>query len=133
MTYSWAILIVIIVTFAVWQMGLFDLGGKEMPGYSGFSVVVPADWEMTSTGPSQCTLSAQFANAAGEEIDTIAMDGFSCSPNNILAGERAVCSKTVDPCSDSGGHYDEDVIVTYTRTETGENFQSAGTFWGSVG
>jgi len=134
MSYSWALLIVIIIGVVVWQMGLLDLSGKEMPGYSGFSVVVPVDWEMTYMGSSQCTFSALLANAAGEDLGNIAIDNTTCTPNNISAGERTTCSKTVilGSCSDRGKAYDETVIVTYTRMDTGENFQSAGTFWGSI-
>lgn len=132
MTYSWAILVVIIVGVVIWQMGLFDLGGKEMPGYSGFSIVVPRDWEMTYIGGSQCTFSVQFSNGAGEDIGTLAMDGNNCNPNNISAGGWTVCSKATS-CTGAGDHYDETVIATYTRIATGENFQSAGTFWGAVG
>lgn len=138
MTYSWAILAVVIVGVVLWQMGLFDLGGKQSPGYTGFSILVPLDWQMTYVGASsECSLSVQLSNAAGEAIHDITIEGSPCTPNNLSAGRATICTKdlamgTGSTCNEPGRSYKEGVIITYTRTATGESFQSAGVLWGSV-
>jgi hypothetical protein len=41
MSYGWAILVVMVVGAALWQLGIFNMGGSVPPTSSGFSTVKP--------------------------------------------------------------------------------------------
>lgn len=131
-TYGWAILLVLIVGIVVWQLGLFDIQGKVPPSYKGFSVLVPSDWAVTSSG-DYCTLTARFANAAGEELQSLAvLGGSACVPETLSAGGKTTCSKEIGACGRGTSSYEESMAVTYERSSDGQGFQSSGVFFGNV-
>ncbi len=49
MTYGWAIIVVMIVGLALWNLGIFNLGKTYPKGFSGFSAVRPLDWQVDNT------------------------------------------------------------------------------------
>jgi len=113
----------------LWQLGLLDFAGRELPGHLGFSVLVPLDWQTTYGSP--CTLDIQFSNGAGENLSRIAIGGGTCTPDSLGQAGTTVCTMPVT-CTGRGDRFEYDVIALYTRNATGEVFQSAGTIWGSV-
>jgi hypothetical protein len=129
-TYGWAILVVVIIGIVIWQLGLFDFQSRFAPGSSGFSMLVPRDWEVRSAGGG-CTLSVQLYNGAGEGISDAAIGGGSCAPTNVSTGSYTICGKTVGNCGGGGSAYEEKVVVTYSAH--GQSFQTAGVIWGNVG
>jgi len=130
MTYGWAILVVAIVLVGLAYLGVFDAGDQELPGYSGFSVLRPLEWQVVY-GPSSCTLDVLVTNAAGERLDSLAIGAALCSPSSVGPGDSSMCTTQVD-CNERGQRYDKDVTITYMRNATNETFQSAGLLWGSV-
>ena len=129
-TYGWALLVVIIVGIVIWQLGILDFQSRFTPGSSGFSVLVPLDWEVGSAGGG-CTLSVQLYNGAGEEISNAAISGGSCAPANISTGGYTICGRSIGGCGDRGSSYEEEVVVTYSAHN--QSFQTAGVVWGNVG
>jgi hypothetical protein len=132
MTYGWAILVVLIVGIVVWEMGLFDFESRITPGYSGFSVLVPADWGM-SKGAPDCSFSVLFENGAGEEIRSIQVaDGSSCTPSSVGAGGDSLCRISGISCGSAGKAYNREMSVMYMRSSDNMSFQSSGTLWGNI-
>jgi hypothetical protein len=73
MTYGWAILIIMIVGVAMWQLGMFNMGGAAVPTSSGFEQLRPllatcqiSNATYWSTGVSG--FSCQFTNNAGTNV-----------------------------------------------------------------
>ncbi len=131
-TYGWAVLVVIIIGVAIWQMGLLDIGSRVNPGYSGFSVLTPVDWSLVKGGGT-CTLAVQFSNAAGEEINSVSLStGDACVPDTVSAGEATVCSRPIGDCGEPGKAFEENVVATYQRSSDNISFQTAGTIWGNI-
>lgn len=130
-TYGWAILIVIIVGVVIWQLGILDINNRFAPGFSGFSILVPRDWEVTAVG-QQCTLSVQLLNGANEEMNEVAtVGGSSCVPSTVPVGRLTICGKEIGNCGSVGSSYNEMIVVTYKRSD-GQQFQTAGNLWGNV-
>ena len=132
-TYGWAILVMAVVGIVLWQMGALNVSGKLPPGTSGFSVVKPAEWSMAVAGPASCTLSIRVANGAGETIESATIvGGNNCVPQTVLAGELTTCSIDYTSCSQPGYEYEKHVVISYSRSSDGQNFQSSGVLWGSA-
>lgn len=132
-TYGWAILIVIIVGVALWQMGIFEAGESIAPGYSGFSVLVPIEWGVVSLPGGSCTIFASLSNGAGEDIEALDVSGEGeCVPSSIGPGEIAVCREDMQSCGSPGGSFDVMLTVLYARAADGQQFQTAGALWGTI-
>ena len=132
-TYGWAVLVVVIVGVVLWQMGFFDFSSRISPHYSGFSILVPIDWEFTTTSPTTCSLSVVFSNGAGEDLSSVAvLGGDTCIPSDLPPGETTVCTKTPDICPSPGKAYRQELVVTYRRSSDNQSFQTAGIIWGNA-
>jgi hypothetical protein len=123
------VLVVGIVGIVIWQLGILDFSSRFAPGSSGFSILVPLDWEMNGA----CDLSLQMSNGAGEPLQNMRIGSDNCTPSYIEAGDYAVCSKNFPNCGGAGSAYEESIIVTYERAADNESFQTAGRIWGNVG
>jgi hypothetical protein len=133
-TYGWAILIVGIAGIVIWQMGLFDLTGRELPGYSGFSVLTPVEWQMLYA-PSQCVFDVVFNNGAGETLSDVRMRGVLCGSGVVLPGRMITCTQSIAvgaACIKPATRFEEELAITYVRNSTQESFQSMGKVWGSI-
>jgi hypothetical protein len=72
MTYGWAILAIMVVGVALWQLGVFNLGSGMSATYSGFGIMKPL-LPTCKIGPKAMYGSidaffCQFINNAGSEI-----------------------------------------------------------------
>lgn len=124
MTYSWAILVVMLIGVALWQIGIFNLGGMTGTTYNGFSRIKPqlSLVKVTTDGD----FSGAFTNGAGSFIEVVAVSG-SCNFNlpsgpRINAGENFVINGS--GCTVSamkGDRYDITMDIDYNI--------SVGSFW----
>ncbi len=65
MTYGWAILVVMVVGIAMWQLGIFNMGGTTVTS-TGFAKIKP---QLAGTGLSSSgTFTGVFTNGVGTRI-----------------------------------------------------------------
>ncbi len=83
MTYGWAIIVVMIVGLALWNLGVLNLGKTYPKGFSGFSGVRPLDWcvdERATTsynipdGTTITPFTMTIVNAEGSPVDLISVE-----------------------------------------------------------
>jgi hypothetical protein len=96
MTYGWAILVVMVVGVAMWQLGIFNMGGGSAPTAKGFSVMKPIlttcmiGHPVYSDDPSMDGFVCEFINPVSsvemKDIN-ITIDGNSCIRNWIYLSE----------------------------------------------
>jgi hypothetical protein len=130
-TYGWAVLVVLVVGVVIWQMGLLDFESRVNPGYSGFSVLVPEDFEMAYAGGS-CLLSLQMGNRAGETLSGLSLGGGNCPAGELLPGDYKICTKPVPGCGSPGSAFRQGVTIVYHRESDNQTFQTSGTLWGNI-
>jgi hypothetical protein len=133
MTYGWAILVVMLVGVAMWQMGIFNLGGSTGTTASGFPRIKP----LLSTAAyyaSNDEFNVTFANGAGGTISIadgdVSVNGNSddCSvtPNEVRTGDTfsLACDFTDGGpgsyAGASGDPYVANIIIGYTVTSAGQ-------------
>jgi hypothetical protein len=92
MSYGWAILVIMIVGAALWQLGIFNMGGNVAPTMSGFQALKPllATCKLGTSiygFPAARGFSCQFVNNAGTRIVikdmNFSVNGKSCNHNYI--------------------------------------------------
>ena len=111
MTYGWAILVVIIVGIVLWKTGLF---GTSATGASGFDVLVPAEWKVT-TGDSASTI--LMRNVAGKTLTSVSITFGQDGNGTVSVGtfgpgkERAV---NFNATCIAGSSAELEVNVSYT-------------------
>lgn len=141
MTYGWAILVVMVVGIAMWQLGIFNMGGTTVTS-TGFPKIKP---QLAATGLETGGLfKGTFTNGVGTKIyiNEITVDwpnaGTPCTgsvdeacgglPNCIPAGEYTTGINGYDVgagenflaqiqnclTGDSGEVYSVDVAIAYT-------------------
>lgn len=143
-TYSWAILVVLIVAVALWQMGIFS-GPSVVPGCGGFSLITPLDSKLSGSA-----LQVIISNEAGArlQINSISADieGVSCSCDDVkgYASCAAFYADTFRPgrsanmnlsCTQSftaREYYRANIIIDYNNTVSGVGHRSSGDCWGLV-
>jgi hypothetical protein len=139
MTYGWAILVILIVGVALWQMGVFS-PGKTQPGCSGFSQLMPLDSIYTS---STNTLTVIVSNNAGTKLvvmntnATIGSDPSTAYGLGTGATMRPGLSQQVDYTGFSnsrtkGEYYRAAIVIEYNNTLSKIVHKSAGYCWGTV-
>ena len=118
MTYSWAILVVMMVGIALWQLGIFNLGGRSGTTYVGFSRLKPHPPLTRVTIDGDIT--TVLTNGAGGSITIIDVNGsctFSSSSETVDIGENFLINGTgCDVSGLQGDLYDVDMIITYNVT-----------------
>ena len=141
MTYGWAILVTIIFSVFLWQMGVFDFGSPT-PGYRGFSQVKPLDWKASTTNNS---LHMIITNEAGSSL-LLPANGISATVGTVNCGTAPL--STVDPfrpgqslqvivsCPglsgsyEAGDYYRANVTITYQNPGSGIGHNSVGIIFG---
>lgn len=84
MTYGWAILVVMVVGVAMWQLGFFNMGGSLPPTSSGFAVLKP----ILTTCMLKNGLYTDMPNFNGStcmfvsSVDNIQVSGLNITLNN---------------------------------------------------
>ena len=135
MTYSWALIIVLIVGIVVWRWGLFSFTGPVNEESYGFWGVTPIDFKMDTNG--ELTLSIQ--NNVGANITLNSVIGMSATANvtvldgsNIGPGNTRLVYISNLETGTQGERYEVFVIINYSdsRMEAGRERLSSGTLWG---
>ncbi|MFH0859571.1 MAG: hypothetical protein V1921_00050 [Candidatus Altiarchaeota archaeon] len=106
MTYSWAILVVMLVGIALWQLGVFDLGASRTATFTGFPTIRP---HMGLSGVTSAgTLTLVLLNGGGGTIDpipglTVTSEDSSidCGPTNVLINGEAIADDQAIPTGDN--------------------------------
>lgn len=138
MTYGWAILVILIVGIALWQMGVFNPPATQ-PGCSGFSQLMPLDAQYIS---STKTLNVILANEAGTKLKiikanvTVGSDSdendYSGSPIDIRPGLSRKEIFTFSTGKASGEYFRAAITVEYNNTMSKIVHRSSGFCWGTV-
>ncbi|MFH1721007.1 MAG: hypothetical protein ABH950_00225 [Candidatus Altiarchaeota archaeon] len=147
MTYGWAILVVIGVGVAMWQMGVLNIGSSAVaPGKRGFSQVSPLDWSLSGDG----VLTIVLTNDAGVrvEVSNVAAtiytpstascgNDYSGAPLEVRPGQQISSTLTFgggcDPfSSDSGEYYRANVTILYLNKGSSLEHSSVGEIFGPV-
>lgn len=135
LTYGWAILIIIVIALVLWQMGMFNLGGRVQPGSSGFWGVSPeTEFAYRENGDLQIAL----GNRVGGNITinavnvTVQGETFEDYPGlDIPIGGKTLWSTTTKEMA-AGAQYRIFVSIAYTDKRTNEEYLSSGWIWGNV-
>ena len=141
MTYGWAILVVMVVGIAMWQLGLFKPNSAMTA--TGFSKIKP---QLSMSGlAADGVIQTVFTNGVGSKltIDPTAVvftDGgsVSCSPVGgvitVDAGDNFQLSASGCDLGDSGEYFIIDVTIPYTTTlgTISTTHQESGTIKGSI-
>jgi len=139
MTYGWAILVILVVGIALWQMGVFNPPSTP-PGCSGFSQLMPLDSQYIS---STKTLKVIVSNEAGTKLQimntnaTIGTDistAYNLLPADPKMRPGASTTITYDFASAKakGDYYRANIVLEYTNTLSGIIHKSSGYCWGTV-
>ncbi len=153
LTYGWAVLILTVVALLLWQMGMFNLGGKVQPGTSGFWGVAPYEDFAYTEGQ---VLMIPISNRIGANITiqniSVTFQGrdiysdpapdaqMSDGSATITPGDTevwtspAAAAPPAGPFPDltAGNTFNAFVTIAYNDSRTGEIYLSSGTIWGNV-
>ena len=144
MTYGWAILAIIIIGYAVWQLGILS-PGTATPGKRGFSQITPADWRLklsngnftiTMQNDAGSILQLMYANATLESAGT----GDCTVPfNNGLPSiefrPAALYTAYIGGCpvkGKPGEYYRLNVRIVYYKPASTLTHISTGVVWGPL-
>jgi len=115
MTYGWAILVVMVVGIAMWQLGLFTFGGATSTTATGFPRLKP-QLALISVSPGGA-FTGTFTNGAGGPATMISAVGgcsFTVPSGAITAGENFVITGIGCTISGlSGDPYNIEMNITY--------------------
>ena len=126
MTYGWAILVVMAVGVAMWQLGIFNMGGITSTTSSGFPRVKPL-LPMISMNTSGFFY-AYFVNGAGGPITInqpvdATMRGVPCTieapTDEITSAEQFMLNGTCSSVTGSRGDpYELEFTISYNLSHT---------------
>ena len=136
MTYGWAILVILVVGIALWQMGVFNPPSTP-PGCSGFSQLMPLDTQYLS---STNTLTMILSNEAGTKLKimkTNATVGTDFAPVTLNTEMRPGASLSVTypafaNARTKGEYYRAAIVIEYNNTLSKIVHRSSGYCWGTV-
>ncbi len=136
--YGFAMIIIMIVAVALWQMGIFKTPGPSR-GQSGFSQIKPIDWKMSGT-----SLTVTLTNDAGNKL-VIKKDGVTASVNGVGCDKRPDADIELRPgqmtqieltCSGFSGtvgeYYRAEISIEYYNPVSEITHSSAGKCWGAI-
>jgi hypothetical protein len=136
MTYGWAILVILIVGIALWQMGVFSPPATP-PGCSGFSQLMPLDTQLKGK-----TMTAVLSNEAGTKlkiIKTNATIGTDTTPaatleigSDMRPGASQKATYTFATTRTKGEYYRAAMTIEYNNTLSKIVHKSSGYCWGTV-
>lgn len=137
MTYGWAILVIMVVGVALWQMGLFSQPAI-VPGCRGFSQIRPLDSKLTSGG----LLTVFIQNEAGTRLNvstvtaTIGLETCSLSspstPIHMRPGRTEELNLTCTGSYTLRNYYLANIMIEYANLVSGITHKSTGECWGEV-
>jgi hypothetical protein len=136
MTYGWAILVILVVGVALWQMGVFSPPATQ-PGCSGFSQLMPLDSQFKGT-----ELIVVLSNDAGTKLNiidtnaTIGSDsdtGFALDAGTLMRpGLSQKVTYTFGSAKTKGEYYRAAITLVYNNTMSNIIHRSSGYCWGTV-
>lgn len=136
MTYGWAILVILIVGIALWQMGVFSPSATK-PGCSGFSQLMPLDSQLQGTA-----LTVIITNEAGTKLKLIrtnatigedtALNDYSGAPIDMRPGLSRPEGYTFATTRTKGEYYRAAITLEYNNTLSKIVHRSSGFCWGTV-
>ena len=133
MTYGWAILVVIVVLGALWQMGVFNAPATP-PGCSGFSMITPLDTQLQGN-----TLNVVISNDAGAKLDVrnvrVNIDTFTATDSSdyiMRPGASNLITFDMGNTFPSGEYYRANIVIEYNNTVSSIIHKSTGYCWGNV-
>jgi len=104
MTYGWAILVVMLVGVALWQMGLFEFGGTIPTRVSGFNYQKPIDatleFSPTCANGVECVRLSMVNGEPGKITVTVAPTG---TVNSVTLG---TCTPAASATVNQGAKYE---------------------------
>jgi hypothetical protein len=127
MTYGWAILVVMVVGIAMWQLGIFNMGGTSLTS-TGFAKIKP---QLAGTGYSaDGVFTGTFTNGVGTRItinqvvirDTNG-DVICCGQGGVPLGgcQSTIADALIDPVGD--GFTGSQLGSAAASVSAGENFR----------
>ncbi|MFC2154808.1 hypothetical protein ACFLRC_04950 [Candidatus Altiarchaeota archaeon] len=149
MTYGWAILVVLGVGLAMWQMGVFSGSPSTAKGKNGFEGITPLDWAMKTNGQMALGLSndagtyVQF-NGISATVTSPAKQtcnfNFGSPPNNpdedaeFRPGEKfpVIFRNCGNNSGLSGEYWRATVNINYKNMQSGMGHISVGEVWGPI-
>ncbi len=135
-TYGWAVLVLLVVGMAFWQMGVFEFGSIGV-GSMGFGQLRPVEYYCKAGPGASDTLVLVVVNGAGATaggVNASSGDAFAyCSPEAVGIGKTTRCAIEYADCDAerAGERYEADVSIGYVSPSGGQR-SSAGTVWGQA-
>lgn len=122
MTYSWSILVVMLVGIAMWQLGIFNLGSGASSTYSGFPRIKPQLTLIATT--TEGNFSGFFTNGAGGSISLSNVSGgcnvFTYSDESISSGKNfKIDGSGCNVSGVTGDPYALELLIAYTVSAAG--------------
>jgi len=145
LTYGWAILVIMIVGLALWQMGLFN-PPNPTPGCHGFSQITVLDQKLnisasngiltlvlSNDGGATMKIQSGGIDASIFDIDCSCYSG--CSADPFRPGQTLRTTLTCNNLAAtyaSGDYYRAYINITYTNKASGITHTSSGVCWGTI-
>jgi len=122
MTYSWAILVVMLVGIAMWQLGIFNLGSSTSTTYTGFPRLKP---QLTLVAVrTEGNMTSVFTNGGGGPIVITNVYGdciFSTPDTSVSAGQNfRVIGTGCDVSGIIGDPFNLEIYIEYNITSAGD-------------
>lgn len=133
-TYGWAVLVLLVVGAAFWQMGVFEFGSVAA-GSMGFGQLRPVEYYCKAGPGAGDTLVLVVLNGAGTEVVGINASSGGvlayCEPGTADIGKTVRCVLSGADCRAEkvGERYDADVSIGYISS-SGKERSSSGSVWG---
>jgi hypothetical protein len=130
-----------IVGVALWQLGIFNLGGTVSKAMSGFGAVKPLDWSVTAAagGDSVVLVNGEGTRVGVNSVTITAHSGEVCTAGAnalnlwIEAGGSATTGALNNSCTGTAGSaYKLQVSIGYNKTigQVNQLHTSVGTIRG---
>ena len=138
MTYSWALLLIVLVVAALFALGIFDAGAFVGSRSAGFAQVRPVAWRLDTDG----NLTLKLADDAGTNVNitsinaTFGVANISYSDSlNISNGKQsdAILVGSFPNSTAPGASYSIALQIQYIDMNTNFTYTDGGTVTGKVG
>ncbi len=137
-SYSWAVVAILVVGVALWQLGALEPLTNPTGGAVGFSQVRPLDWSC-STGSDEVRV--EWINSAGIRIKVTVPQGrctykgvtYTAGESfNVSKADTVLCAYTgLSGCSDvsTGDRFESQVTLTWEPAGGGISHTESGSVW----
>ncbi|MCL6089014.1 MAG: hypothetical protein M1530_02515 [Candidatus Marsarchaeota archaeon] len=138
MTYSWALLLIVLIIGVLFAMGIFDVGSFLGSRSAGFGQVRPVAWRIDTDG----NLTLKLQNNAGTGVNvtnitaTLGLVNVSSNASFLLPVGRQSGSLLIGNLTNSsapGSSYSLQLFIRYIDSSTNFTYTDAGTLTGRIG